>query len=274
VSLRLRGVYLGDPVILLLSATLAGLIVFLVAGKPWIALAHGTLPRSDEFKYMTGFREGELAFIAVRIVGLNIIESFLLIGVITAVAGAYIVGMGRDQGYSALSTLLNIGRRTYIRALTLYPLILYQTSIVPGLLIAMALIDINLLKILETINSINTNNTSSSTNTTNNNNDNNIHTRKHIQRNNSGNSNTTTNNNTRTTQKPSKHNRKRSNRRSTGSSGNHGISNINRTNNSISNNRIEDDNKINPQKARRTQNTKTYKGTQDDTYNWSKRWMP
>jgi len=164
VSLRLRGVYLGDPVILLLSATLAGLIVFLVAGKPWIALAQGTLPRSDEFKYMTGFREGELAFIAVRIVGLNIIESFLLIGVITAVAGAYIVGMGRDQGYSALSTLLNIGRRTYIRALTLYPLILYQTSIVPGLLIAMALIDINLLKILETINSINTNNTSSSTN--------------------------------------------------------------------------------------------------------------
>jgi hypothetical protein len=146
VSLRLRGVYLGDPVILLLSATLAGLIVFLVAGKPWIALAQGTLPRSDEFKYMTGFREGELAFIAVRIVGLNIIESFLLIGVITAVAGAYIVGMGRDQGYSALSTLLNIGRRTYIRALTLYPLILYQTSIVPGLLIAMALIDINLLK--------------------------------------------------------------------------------------------------------------------------------
>ncbi len=145
-SLRLAGVYLSDPVVLLLSATLAGLIVFLVAGKPFISLEYGSTPRSDEFMYLTGFREGELAFIAEKIVALNIIESFLLIGVITAVAGAYIVGMGRDQGYSALSTLLNVGRRAYIRALTLYPLTLYQASTVPGLLVAIALIDIHLLK--------------------------------------------------------------------------------------------------------------------------------
>ncbi|MFZ8793179.1 MAG: hypothetical protein ACO2O2_04720 [Acidilobaceae archaeon] len=145
-SLRIAGVYLGDPVVLLLSAILAGLIVFLIASKTFIHHAHGTLPRGEEFRLTTGFSDFDLAFLASMRVVNSIIESFLLLGAVTAIAGSYMVGMGRDQGYTALSTLVGLGRRAYIRALTLYPLTLYQMATVPGSMVALALIDPNLIR--------------------------------------------------------------------------------------------------------------------------------
>jgi hypothetical protein len=81
----------------------------------------------------------------MRVIG-SIMESFLLLGAVTAIAGSYMVGMGRDQGYTALSTLVGLGRRAYIRALTLYPLILYQMATIPGSMVALALIDPNLIR--------------------------------------------------------------------------------------------------------------------------------
>ncbi|MDM7276014.1 MAG: hypothetical protein P3X22_007890 [Thermoprotei archaeon] len=65
----------------------------------------------------------------------NIAKSFLVLGAVTAVFGAYIVGASRDLGYSSLANLMGIGRRRYLRLSILAPTIVYL--VVPTVAVAL-----------------------------------------------------------------------------------------------------------------------------------------
>lgn len=145
-TLRVSRLYLADPVILTLTALLAGIVVYSITSKAIIHIAYTSIPPSDEFIKLTGINESHLVSLLRYNIYRDIVESFILLGVVTTITGAYLIGMGRDQGYSSLPNLLGIGRRSYIRAQVLHPTILYLASTTPATIIALSLIDPNLLK--------------------------------------------------------------------------------------------------------------------------------
>ncbi|MFN4046200.1 MAG: hypothetical protein ACK4H7_02535, partial [Acidilobaceae archaeon] len=77
----------------------------------------------------------------------NIYGSFMVLGAVTAVFGAYVVGASRDLGYASLANLMGFGRRSYLRLSILAPSIAYITIASSSLaIIAPVMVDFNLLK--------------------------------------------------------------------------------------------------------------------------------
>ncbi|MDM7274685.1 MAG: hypothetical protein P3X22_000965 [Thermoprotei archaeon] len=136
-----------DPVVLVLTGLAAGLIIYHVISIPLsrggVSTAIGFVPEIKrqflwELTVVPDFIDR-----TSRIIG----GSFLVLGAVTAVFGAYVVGASRDFGYSSLANLMGVGRRRYLRFSILTPIIVYL--LVPSLasaIIIPPLVDYNLLE--------------------------------------------------------------------------------------------------------------------------------
>jgi len=143
----LLGLFLGDPVVLIITAVASGVLVYSVVSSTIIAIRIATAPATSEFELNIGFSEGDLLSLFRLKLLRDITGSFSLVGLLTVIVGAYITGFSRDTGYAAIANLIGVDRRSYLKAQILYPAILYIAC--TGVLaptITLTLVDYNLLK--------------------------------------------------------------------------------------------------------------------------------
>ena len=145
-SRRLLSLTLGDPVILVLTALASGILVYSVVSTTHISLGYAFRTLHEE-RVIVGFSDGALKSIFDRKILRDITGGYGLLGLVTAIAGAYIAGFSRDTGYISVANLLGVDRRLYLRAQILYPSTLYTaiTSTTAPITI-IALLDPNLLR--------------------------------------------------------------------------------------------------------------------------------
>ncbi|MDM7276007.1 MAG: hypothetical protein P3X22_007855 [Thermoprotei archaeon] len=114
-----------DPVVLVLACLAAGLIIYYVVGFPLMYVGAGSGPLTYKVEVNPFHFEFFIATGYIDSVSRSIERSFLVLGAVTAVFGAYIVGASRDLGYSSLANLMGIGRRAYLRLSILAPITVY-----------------------------------------------------------------------------------------------------------------------------------------------------
>ncbi len=141
-----------DPVVLVLACLAAGVALYYIVGFPIAYMgAGGSGYLTYEVRVNPLEFERRISGYIYFEVSRNIFRSFLVLGAVSAVFGAYVVGASRDLGYSSLANLMGLGRRSYLRLSILAPIVIYL--IVPSVtaaLIAPLLKDYNLMRYWQT----------------------------------------------------------------------------------------------------------------------------
>ena len=137
---------LGDPVILVITALAAGVLVYSVVSTTHIAQQLDVRPLGSEL-IIAGFSERDMGAVFNLKILRDITGGYDILGLVVAIAGAYIAGFARDTGYISVANLMGVDRRQYLRVQILYPSILHIafTSITAPIT-SIALLDPNLLR--------------------------------------------------------------------------------------------------------------------------------